>query len=189
MKLSKYALALLAASTPMILAEETTTEAAESTMTAEKQTQQEKKTGTIADVIRDSPNFSILEKAVKAAGLTETLDEATVRTVFAPTDEAFQKLPEGTLGKLLLPENKEKLRSLLLYHVVNGDVLTMSLRDATEVKSVSGDKLDIEIGDDTKEVNDAKIVNTTITDTNGVILVTDQVLVPESLDGFADLED
>ena len=68
-------------------------------------------------------------------------------------------------------------------------ILTMSLRDATEVKSAGGEKLDIQIGDDTREVNDARVVDTILTDTNGVILAIDQVLVPDSLDDFADWGD
>lgn len=193
MKLSKYAIAILVISTPMILAEENTTSATEmpevsTTRTADKPTAGgERETGSIAQVINDNPDFSLLTKAIEAADLKEALSEKTVRTVFAPNDAAFKKLPEGVLGKLLMPENKDKLRTLLMHHVVNGDVLTMSLRDATEVKSMGGEKLDIHFDDDTtKEVGDAKIVDTILTDTNGVILATDQVLVPESLEDFTD---
>lgn len=143
---------------------------------------------TIAKWVMDGQTFSILEKAVEAAGLTETLKGAGPFTVFAPTDEAFGKLPEGTLSQLLLPENKEKLRSLLLYHVVAGNFPAAKLADA-ELKTVNGEKIEIDVDGDGVEVEDSKVVNADRVASNGVVHVIDKVMVPKSLDGFADLDE
>ena len=148
---------------------------------ADKRIAGELKTGTIIDVLRDNPQFSLLVKAIEAADMVEDLDKKEVLTIFAPNDAAFRKLPEGAIGELMLPANKATLQALLRHHLVHGDVLTMSLGDAVGVKSASGETLDIQIGDDRREVAGAKIVDTMVTDTNGVILGVDQILVPEAL--------
>lgn len=144
--------------------------------------------GTIAASIRDGVTFSILNKALKAAGLEETLGTKGSYTVFAPTDEAFGKLPEGALDKLLLPENKEKLRSLLLYHVIPGVFTSSDLKNG-EVKTANGEKVEIDIKADTVEVEDSKVAKADWVANNGVIHSIDKVLVPKSLDGFAGLDD
>ncbi len=143
--------------------------------------------GSLASVIHDGVTFSILAKAVKAADLEGTLSGAGPFTVFAPTDEAFGKLPSGALEKLLLPENKEKLRALITYHVIPGQMLSSSLTDG-DVKTLSGDKVEIDVDGKKIEVDDAKVVNSDVVANNGVFHVLDKVIVPKSLDGFAGLD-
>ncbi len=144
--------------------------------------------GSLTDTIRDSVTFSILTKALKASGLDITLSEKGAYTIFAPTDEAFTKLPEGTLDKLLLPENKEKLRSLLLHHVVAGKLMVADLKDG-ELKTMNGEKLEIDVEGSEIEVGDTKIFGSEVVATNGVMHSVGEVIVPESLDEFAGLED
>ena len=143
--------------------------------------------GSLTTVIADSASFSILTKALKASGLDATLGNKDEFTVFAPTDEAFGKLPSGTLTKLMLPENNEKLRMLLLYHVVAG---RMSAADLTsgDVKTVNGEKLKIDVSSDKIEVDGAKVYSADVSATNGVMHSIGKVLVPKSLEGFADLK-
>lgn len=145
------------------------------------------KPGTIAAAIKDGVTFSILNRALAAADLTATLGGKGTYTVFAPTDEAFGKLPAGTLDKLLLPENKEKLRVLLMYHILPGQLLSTSLTDG-ELKTSSGDKVKIDVDGTKIEIAHAKVVNPDVVTTNGVIHVIDKVLVPKSLDDFAGLK-
>ena len=145
--------------------------------------------GTLTATIGDSVTFTTLKKALTAAGLDATLsDKKGVFTIFAPTDEAFDKLPAGTLGKLMLPQNKEKLRSLLLYHVVAGKMLAAELKEG-EVTTMNGEKVKIEIDGDKIEIGDAKVFSANVMATNGVMHSIGEVLVPKSLDGFAKLED
>lgn len=146
------------------------------------------KLGALAKIIADSASFRHLTRALEAAGLDDTLGADGTYTVFAPTDEAFSKLPEGTLAKLLLPENKEKLRSLLLYHVVAGRMLSADLKDG-EVKTINGEKIEVDVDGQTVEVGDAKVFSTDVLADNGVIHSIGEVQVPESLDGFAGLDD
>ena len=143
--------------------------------------------GSLTTVISDSATFSTLTKALKAAGLDITLGGKDVFTVFAPTDEAFGKLPEGTLTKLLLPENKDKLRMLLLYHVVAGKVLAADMADG-DVKTVNGEKVKVDVSDDKIEVGGHKVYSADVSATNGVMHTIGEVLVPDSLDGFAGLD-
>lgn len=144
--------------------------------------------GSLTTTIQDSVTFATLASALKASGLDVTLGQKGTFTIFAPTDEAFGKLPEGTLKKLLLPENKEKLRSLLLYHVVAGKVMSSELKDG-EVKTMNGEKVEIDVEDSELEVNDTKIFSRDVIATNGVMHSIGEVLVPKSLDGFAGLDD
>jgi uncharacterized surface protein with fasciclin (FAS1) repeats len=134
--------------------------------------------GTIARMVKDGASFSILSKAIEAAGLEEVLSGAGPNTLFAPTDEAFTKLPKGMLDKLLLPENKEKLRQLLSYHLIPGEFLTSSLKDG-ELKTASGDKVKIDVELKKVKVNDAKVVNQDLVASNGIIQVIDEVLMPK----------
>ena len=145
------------------------------------------KPGTLTTVIADSATFSTLTAALKAAELDLVLGGSDEFTIFAPTDEAFGKLPEGTLAKLLLPENKEKLRMLLLYHVVAGKVLAADLMDG-EVKTVNGEKLKIDVETDKIEVNGEKVSSADVSAANGVMHGIGKVLIPDSLDEFAELE-
>ncbi len=143
--------------------------------------------GTLTTVIADSVTFSTLARALKAAELDITLGGKDEFTIFAPTDEAFGKLPAETLTKLMLPENKEKLRMLLLYHVVAGKVVSGELKDG-DVKTVNGEKVSIDVSDDKVEVNGAKVFTANVAATNGVMHSIGVVLVPKSLDGFVGLD-
>lgn len=144
--------------------------------------------GTIAAALRDGATFSILTKALYLTGLDVTLGAKGSFTVFAPTDEAFSKLPAGALEKLMLPENNEKLRSLLLYHVLPGTFALADLKNG-EIKTMNGEKVEVDIKSDTKQVEDSKIAKADLVATNGIIHSVDQVMVPHSLDGFAGLDE
>ena len=124
-------------------------------------------------------HFNTLAAAIKAAGLVDTLKGAGPFTVFAPTDEAFSKLPAGTVEDLLKPENKEKLRKILTYHVVAGDVTAKDVVKLQSAKTVEGGTLSIKAGDGGVLVNDAHVIKTDIAASNGVIHVIDTVLLPE----------
>jgi uncharacterized surface protein with fasciclin (FAS1) repeats len=143
--------------------------------------------GSLTTVIADSASFSTLTKALKAAGLDATLGGKDEYTVFAPTDEAFSKLPDETLTKLMLPENKEKLRMLLLYHVVAGKVLAADLTKG-DVKTANGEKVKVDVSSDKIEVEGARVYSSDVIATNGVMHSIGKVLVPKSLDGFAGLK-
>ena len=144
--------------------------------------------GSIASALADGATFSILTKALQATGLDATLGAKGTFTIFAPTDEAFSKLPAGTLDKLMLPENNEKLRSLLLYHVLPGTFALADLKNG-EIKTMNGEKIEVDIKSDTKQVEDSKIASADLVATNGVIHSIDKVMVPHSLDGFAKLDE
>ena len=117
--------------------------------------------------------------AVKAAGLIETLKGTGPFTVFAPTDEAFAKLPAGTLDDLLKPENKAKLQGILTYHVVPGKVMAADVVKLKTAKTVQGQELAIKIEGETVTVDNAKVVKTDIACSNGVIHVIDTVVLPK----------
>lgn len=143
--------------------------------------------GTLTATINDSVTFSTLRKALVASGLDVVLaDKKGVYTIFAPTDEAFDKLPAGALGKLMLPENKEKLRSLLLYHVIPGQMLAVDLKDG-QVTTMNGDKVKIEVNDGKAEVGDAKVFSTDVMANNGVMHSIGTVMIPKSLENFSGL--
>lgn len=143
--------------------------------------------GTLTTVIADSVTFSTLTKALKAAELDVTLGTKGELTIFAPTDDAFGKLPPGVLTKLMLPENKEKLRSLLLYHTVAGKVLASSLKDG-DVKTMNGEKVKVAVNGGKVEVDGSKVFTADVIATNGVMHSIGEVLVPETLKEFvADL--
>ena len=136
---------------------------------------------TVVDVAAANGSFSTLVTAIEAAGLTETLNGEGPYTVFAPTDEAFAALPEGTLDKLLLPENKEVLTEILTYHVVPGEVLAADVTTGP-VATVEGSELDLVSEGGNVTVNGATVSEADITASNGVIHVIDTVLIPESVD-------
>lgn len=132
----------------------------------------------IVDTAVAAGDFKTLVAAVKAAGLVETLKGPGPFTVFAPTDEAFAKLPAGTLDELLKPENKDKLTAILTYHVVPGDVMAKDVVKLDSAKTVNGKDVKIKTEDGKVFVNNAQVVKTDIKTSNGVIHVIDAVLLP-----------
>jgi uncharacterized surface protein with fasciclin (FAS1) repeats len=143
--------------------------------------------GSLSAVIADSVTFSTLKKALAAAELEATLGAKGAYTVFAPTDEAFDKLPAGLLGKLMLPENKEKLRSLLLYHVIAGKMLAADLKDGA-VKTMNGEKVEIDVEGENIEVDHSKVFTADVQATNGVMHSIGTVIIPKSLKDFSPLD-
>jgi uncharacterized surface protein with fasciclin (FAS1) repeats len=133
----------------------------------------------IVDTAVDAGSFTTLVAAVKAADLVDTLKGDGPFTVFAPTDDAFAKLPEGTLQDLLKPENKDKLQAILIYHVVADKVMAADVVEMDSAKTVNGQNLTIKVEGDTVMVDDAKVVKTDIECTNGVIHVIDAVVLPK----------
>ncbi|WP_239113065.1 fasciclin domain-containing protein [Halomicronema sp. CCY15110] len=138
--------------------------------------------GTIVDVAAGNESFSTLVQAVQAAGLVETLSAEGPYTVFAPTNEAFAALPEGTLDQLLLPENQETLTQILAYHVLPQAVPAAEVMSG-DVDTVAGSPISINVDDATGTVmvNEATVVQADVSASNGVIHVIDQVLLPPDL--------
>ena len=132
----------------------------------------------IVDTAVGAGSFKTLVAAVQAAGLVETLKGAGPFTVFAPTDEAFAKLPAGTVESLLKPENKEKLVAVLTYHVVPGKVMAADVVKLTEAPTVQGSKAKVKVVDGAVMIDNAKVVKTDIETSNGVIHVIDAVILP-----------
>ncbi|RLS66177.1 MAG: fasciclin domain-containing protein [Planctomycetota bacterium] len=132
----------------------------------------------IVDTAVAAGSFKTLVAAVQAAGLVETLKGKGPFTVFAPTDEAFAKLPAGTVESLLKPENKDKLIAVLTYHVVPGKVLASDVVGLKEAKTVQGGKVKIAVIGDKVKIDDATVVKTDIVTSNGVIHVIDSVILP-----------
>jgi uncharacterized surface protein with fasciclin (FAS1) repeats len=135
----------------------------------------------IVDTAVGAGTFKTLAKALDAAGLVSTLKGAGPFTVFAPTDEAFAKLPAGTLENLLKPENKAKLQKVLTYHVVAGKVMAADVTKLTSAKAVSGDTITVAVRGGAVSVDNAKVTATDIAATNGVIHVIDAVILPKGL--------
>lgn len=123
-------------------------------------------------------HFNTLATALTAADLVDTLKGPGPFTVFAPTDEAFAKLPEGTLATLLKPENKGQLVSILTYHVVSGKVMAADVVKLSEAQTVNGQSVTITVADGTVMVNNATVTQTDVEASNGVIHVIDTVLLP-----------
>lgn len=140
--------------------------------------------GTVVEVAAGNPDFSTLVAAVEAAGLAETLNAAGPYTVFAPTNEAFEALPAGTVEKLLKPANKEALTKILTYHVVAGEEIMSSDITAGKVATVEGQKLDITTDGGVK-VNGVTVVTADVEASNGVIHAIDGVLIPPDVDPAA----
>jgi uncharacterized surface protein with fasciclin (FAS1) repeats len=132
----------------------------------------------IVDTAVAAGSFKTLVRALQAADLVATLKGAGPFTVFAPTDEAFAKLPAGTLEALLKPENKPKLQRILTAHVVAGKVMAADVVKTSSAKSVSGDTLTIASRDGGVTIDGAKVAKTDIAATNGVIHVIDSVILP-----------
>ena len=133
----------------------------------------------IVDTAVAAGSFTTLAKALQAAGLVQTLKGDGPFTVFAPTDEAFAKLPAGTLDDLLKPENKAKLQRILTYPVVPGKVMAADVVKLQSAKTASGDALSVAANGGTVRVGGARVVKTDIAATNGVIHVIDTVLLPK----------
>ncbi|MCX6836894.1 MAG: fasciclin domain-containing protein [Verrucomicrobia bacterium] len=132
----------------------------------------------IVAVAEGAGQFTTLCAAVKAAGLVETLQGKGPFTVFAPTDKAFAKLPQGTLEDLLKPENKKKLADILTYHVLAGKVMAADVK-TMEAETVNGQKLSLVVEDGKVTVDKAKVVSTDVAASNGVIHAIDTVLMPK----------
>ena len=132
----------------------------------------------IVEIASGNKDFSTLVAAVVAAGLAETLSGNGPFTVFAPTNEAFAKLPAGTVEELLKPENKAKLASILTYHVVAGKVLSKDLSNGQKAKTVNGQEITVAIGDGVK-IENAKVTKADLEASNGVIHVIDSVIMPK----------
>jgi uncharacterized surface protein with fasciclin (FAS1) repeats len=123
-------------------------------------------------------DFNTLVAAVKAADLVETLQSDGPFTVFAPTDQAFAKLPHGTLESLLEPGNRDKLRAILTYHVVGGKVLAEDVVKLHSAQTVQGQSVDIRVSHGQVMVDQARVIKTDILCSNGVIHVIDSVITP-----------
>ena len=135
----------------------------------------------VVDTAVAAGSFKTLAKALDAAGLVDTLKGAGPFTVFAPTDEAFAKLPDGTLETLLKPENKEKLRRILTYHVVPGKVMASDVVKLNSAKAVSGDTITVKVQDGVVHVDNATVTSADVLASNGVIHVINSVILPKGL--------
>jgi uncharacterized surface protein with fasciclin (FAS1) repeats len=133
----------------------------------------------IVDTAVAAGDFKTLAAALEAAGLVDTLKGDGPFTVFAPTDEAFAKLPEGTVEELLKPENKKQLQAILTYHVVPGKVLAKDVVKLASAKTVQGQELTVRSNDRGVMVDNANVIKTDIETSNGVIHVIDAVVLPE----------
>lgn len=133
----------------------------------------------VVDTAVAAGDFNTLVTAIKAADLVETLKGKGPFTVFAPTDEAFAKLPDGTVEDLLKPQNKQKLSSILTYHVVPGKVMASDVVKLSRAKTVNGQSLMIKTNYGVVMVDNAKVIKTDIGCSNGVIHVIDTVLLPK----------
>jgi uncharacterized surface protein with fasciclin (FAS1) repeats len=136
--------------------------------------------GTIVDVAAANGSFGTLIAALTAAELDQVLQGEGPFTVFAPTDEAFAALPEGTVEELLLPENRDLLVQILSYHVVPGEFTSSELTSG-EVQTAANEPVTVEVGADGVTVNEVAVVQPDVTASNGVIHVVDQVILPPSL--------
>lgn len=132
----------------------------------------------IVDTAANTDGFETLVAAVEAAGLVETLKGEGPYTVFAPTDEAFAALPEGTVESLLEPENQDQLAAILTYHVVPGKVMSGDLSDGMTAATVEGSEVTI-MTEGGVMVDDAAVVQPDIEASNGVIHVIDKVIMPD----------
>jgi uncharacterized surface protein with fasciclin (FAS1) repeats len=132
----------------------------------------------IVDTAIEAGSFETLVTAVQAAGLVDALKAEGPFTVFAPSDDAFAKLPEGTVENLLEPENVDQLRAILTYHVVPGEVMAANVSDGLEAASLNGQTLSFAVSESGARVGDASIIATDVSASNGVIHVIDTVLIP-----------
>jgi len=133
---------------------------------------------TIVELAAGNEDLSTLVAAVKAAGLVETLSSKGPFTVFAPTNEAFAALPEGTVENLLKPENKDQLVAVLTYHVVSGTVYSKDLKDGQAAATVQGADIKVSLSKMGAMINDAKVVAADVKASNGVVHVINKVILP-----------
>jgi uncharacterized surface protein with fasciclin (FAS1) repeats len=136
--------------------------------------------GNIVELAAGNSKFSTLVAAVKAAGMEKVLASTGPYTIFAPTNEAFAKLPKGALASLLKPENKAVLQQVLKYHVIAGKVMAADVKSGN-VKTAEGSSLKVVAGNGGVTINEAKVVKADNTASNGVIHAIDTVLLPPSL--------
>ena len=134
----------------------------------------------IVDTAVAAGQFETLAAALGAADLVDTLKGDGPFTVFAPTDEAFAKLPEGTVESLLKPENRDQLIAILTYHVVPGSVMAADVVKLDEATTVNGQAVSIQVADNGVQVDNANVIATDIKASNGVIHVIDTVILPKS---------
>jgi uncharacterized surface protein with fasciclin (FAS1) repeats len=137
--------------------------------------------GDIVETAVAAGSFKTLAAALDAADLVDTLKGAGPFTVFAPTDDAFAKLPKETLDSLLQPANRDKLRRILTYHVVPGTVMASDVVKLQSAKAVSGDTLTVKARDGVVSVDNARVIKTDVRAANGVIHVIDTVILPKGL--------
>lgn len=133
----------------------------------------------IVDTAVEAGSFTTLVAAVQAAGLVDALKGDGPLTVFAPTDEAFAKLPAGTVGNLLKPENKDQLVAILTYHVVPGKYKAKKVVKADTLESLNGASINVSVQGNNVMVDNANVVSTDIKASNGIIHVIDNVIIPQ----------
>lgn len=131
----------------------------------------------IVTIAVESDKFNTLVKALTETGLVETLKGDGPFTVFAPTDDAFAKLPEGTVEALL--KDKETLKSILLFHVVSGSVTSKQVVNLDKAETLAGKNVKVKVNDDKVMINDSQVIAADIMATNGIIHIIDTVLIPE----------
>ena len=153
------------------------------TQSSSTQQTEQQKSGTIVVVASNTPSLSTLVTAVKAASLVDTLQGSGPFTVFAPTNDAFNALPAGTLDALLKPENVDQLKAILTYHVVAGKVMAADLKDGQKITTVQGGTLTVSIADGKVYLIDAKgnkvmVEKADVNGDNGVVHVIGGVLLP-----------
>lgn len=139
----------------------------------------EEEAPTVVEIASASPDHTTLVTAISEAGMIPTLNDDGPYTIFAPTNEGFEALPEGTVENLLKEENKEKLQDILKYHVVSGEIMAADLEDGKEITTVHGNKLKVSIRDSKVYVNDAQITGANMEGKNGVVHIIDAVLLPD----------
>lgn len=135
----------------------------------------------IVDLAAGNDNLKTLVAAVKAGGLVDVLKSDGPFTVFAPTDQAFAALPEGTLESLLKPENKDQLASILKYHVVAGKVKSSDLSNGQKAATVQGEKVGVSIKNGKVKIDDAQVIMADVEAKNGIVHVIDKVILPPSM--------
>ena len=143
------------------------------------------RTGNIIEVAQRAGSFTTLVAAVQAAGLADVLSGEGPFTVLAPTDEAFEALPAGTVAHLLEPENKALLQSILLYHVIPAEVASTQVVKVTSAQTAGGQRVDIDVRNGQVFVDDARVIATDVEATNGVVHAIDRVIMPATEDILA----
>ena len=146
---------------------------------AAKEGSEAKKMGSdIVDTAVAAGTFETLVAAAKAGGLVNTLKSPGPLTVFAPSDDAFKKLPAGTVESLLKPENLSKLQSILKYHVIGGKIMSSDIKNIQNAQTAEGNSVTVSVTDDGVMIDGAKVVKADIECSNGVIHVIDSVIMP-----------